>query len=751
MKWSIERKIMAVAGIIVVLLLINELVSYRATRILIDHERLVSHTYQALAQLEATLSTVKDAETGERGYIISGDESYLEPYRTALDEIRGHVEKLRQLTADNPTQQARIAIFERKIAERLVTLKRGIDLNKASDVEGARQLILSGLGKRQMNDLRQQVEVMESEENELLRQRSQQSRASGRNALVTDIVPNLVACVLLVLIFYIIIRDVTARKRAEEVLRQQREWLRITLSSIGDAVIATDTQGCITFMNSITESLTGWSQQEAEGKPLTEVFRIINAETRQPAEDPVTRVLQEGKVAGLANHTRLIARDGTERPIDDSAAPIQSEGKLIGVVLIFRDVTERNRHEEARLQLLAGERAAREQAEAASRSKDEFVAMISHELRSPLNSILGWAHLLRTAKLDPAETARAVEVIESNARAQARLIEDLLDISRAITGKLNLNIRPVDPAQSIQAAIESIRPAADAKSLQLEVHLEPKATWVSGDANRLQQIVWNLLSNAVKFTPRYGRIDVRAERIDSHVQITVSDSGMGISREFLPFVFERFSQANTTSERKYGGLGLGLSIVRHLVELHGGTVCGVSPGEGQGASFTVTLPVRVVRGEISETESAVTSAKDASSLTEAILLEGLRVMIVDDEAETRELLTIVLTRRGAEIRACSSAAEALEAIKQWRPSVLVSDIGMPGEDGFALIKKLRALEAEPGRNIPAVALTAYARSDDRLRALAAGFQIHVPKPVDAAELMLVIASLAGRMGKSISA
>ena len=301
MKWSIERKIMAVAGIIVVLLLINELVSYRATRSLIDHERLVSHTYQALAQLEATLSTVKDAETGERGYIISGDESYLEPYRTALDEIHGHVEKLRQLTADNPTQQARIALFERKIAERLVTLKRGIDLKKARDAEGARQLILSGLGKRQMNDLRQQVEVMENEENELLRQRSQQSRASGRNAFVTDIVPNLVACVLLVLIFYIIIRDVTARKRAEEVLRQQREWLRVTLSSIGDAVIATDTQGCITFMNSITESLTGWNQLEAEGKPLTEVFRIINAETCQPAEDPVTRVLREGKVAALAN------------------------------------------------------------------------------------------------------------------------------------------------------------------------------------------------------------------------------------------------------------------------------------------------------------------------------------------------------------------------------------------------------------------------------------------------------------------
>ena len=279
------------------------------------------------------------------------------------------------------------------------------------------------------------------------------------------------------------------------------------------------------------------------------------------------------------------------------------------------------------------------------------------------------------------------------------------------------------------------------------MQLEPRGSLISGDPNRLQQIVWNLLSNAVKFTPRYGRIAVRVERINSHLQITVNDSGAGISPEFLPYVFDRFSQANTTSERKYGGLGLGLAIVRHLVELHGGTVRADSPGEGQGTTFTVMFPVRAVREEMSEIERTDTSAEAGVSLADQIRLDGLRVMIVDDEAETRDLLTIMLAQHGAEVKACASAAEALDAIEQWRPYVLVSDIGMPGEDGYALIRKLRALGPERGGNTPAVALTAYARSEDRLRALAAGFQMHVSKPIETVELIMVIASLAGRASK----
>jgi PAS domain S-box-containing protein len=750
MRWTIEKKIMAGAGLVLAILLINALVSYRVTRRLIDNEGLVAHTHEVLTELEDVMSTMDDAETGERGYLLTGDKSYLEPYQSAVGAIHTRVEKLALLTSDNLNLQAHMPALEREIAYRLDNLKRQIDSRQSFHAEGARQIVLSGAGERQMDDIRHDIAVMESEENDLLKRQSEDAQASGRYSFLTDFVANLIACGLLSAVSYVVVSDVNARKRSEEALRQQREWLQVTLSSIGDAVIATDTNGDVTFLNPVAESLTGWKQDEAQGKSLRKVFNIMNEQTRELVENPALRAMQEGLIIGLANHTVLVAKDGTEIPIDDSGAPIKgAEGKVIGAVLIFRDITERRLVEEERSTLLASERAARENAEAASRSKDEFVAMISHEIRTPLNSILGWAQLLRRGKFDQAETERATEIIERNARAQSQLIEDLLDVSRVISGKLTLNVRSVELAQIIEATMDSIRPAAEAKSIQLRARLESRGSVVAGDPDRLQQIVWNLLSNAVKFTPRDGRVEVSLDRVDSHLQITVSDSGVGIGPEFLPFVFDRFSQANTTSERKYGGLGLGLAIVRHLVELHGGTVQADSPGEGQGATFTVTLPVKALREKMIELERAAPSAKPsaeyADSLTDAIMLDGIRIMIVDDEAEARDLLTAMLTRRGAEVKTYASAAEALEGIERWQPSVLVSDIGMPGEDGYALIGKLRALGPEQGGAIPAVALTAYARSEDRMRALASGFQVHVPKPIEAGELVVVIARLAGRL------
>ena len=751
MRWTIEKKIMAGAGLVLAILLINALVSYRVTRRLIDNERLIAHTHEVISELDDVMSTMDDAETGERGYLLTGEKSYLEPYQSAVGAIHARVEKLAQLTADNPNWQAHLPALEREIADRLDNLKSQIDRRKSGHADGARQIVQSDVGERQMDDVRHDIVGMESEENDLLERQSEEAKASGRYSFLTDFVANLIACGLLSSVAYVVVSDVNARKRAGEALRQQREWLQVTLSSIGDAVIATDTDGDVTFLNPVAESLTGWKQEEAQGQSLRKVFNIMNEQTRETVENPALRAIQEGSIVGLANHTVLVAKDGTEMPIDDSGAPIKgAEGKVIGAVLIFRDITDRRLAEEERSTLFASERAARKKAEAASRSKDEFVAMISHEIRSPLNSILGWAQMLRMGKLDQAETERATEIIVRNARAQSQLIEDLLDISRVITGKLALNVRSVELAQIIEAAMDSIRPAAEAKSIQLQARIDSRDSLVSGDPNRLQQIVWNLLSNAVKFTPRHGRVEVSLRRVDSSFQITVSDSGVGISPEFLPFVFDRFSQADTSSERKYGGLGLGLAIVRHLVELHGGTARADSPGEGQGATFTVTLPVRALREGMSELEPGTPIAEYADSLTDAIMLDGLRVMIVDDEAETRDLLTTMLTRRGAEVKACASAAEALEEIGRWRPSLLVSDIGMPEEDGYTLIGKLRALGPERGGGIPAVALTAYARSEDRMRALASGFQVHVPKPIEAGELVVVIASLAGRLSKDVT-
>jgi signal transduction histidine kinase/CheY-like chemotaxis protein len=429
-------------------------------------------------------------------------------------------------------------------------------------------------------------------------------------------------------------------------------------------------------------------------------------------------------------------------PISLTVSPVRDRhGKIIGASKIARDISDRVRADAERARLLASERAARARAEAASREKDEFVAMISHEIRSPLNAILGWAQTLQQTHLDPTVTSRALESIERNARTQVQLLEDLLDISRAIAGKLRLDIRPVDLRRSLEAALEPTRPAAKAKSITVDVHCDLRGALVTGDADRLQQIFWNLLSNAVKFTPPNGRVAVSVQRLNSNVEVTICDSGIGIPADFLPYVFERFTQANTSSTRRHGGLGLGLAIVRHLVELHGGSIAADSRGEAQGSTFTVKFPVRAIQEDVKQEPQGRGLSGD--ELTTGMVLDGLRIMIVDDERETRELLTTVLQTRGAEVKACASASEAMSAIQDWRPSVLVSDIGMPDEDGYSFMTKVRKLSSQR-RSVPAIALTAYARAEDRMRALAAGFQMHVPKPVEVAELLLAIASLGRR-------
>ena len=411
------------------------------------------------------------------------------------------------------------------------------------------------------------------------------------------------------------------------------------------------------------------------------------------------------------------------------------------VVVLFSDITERKTMELERERLLGLETDARELAEEASLLKDEFLATISHELRTPLNSILGWVQMLRGGTLPADRTARALETIERNARAQARLIEDLLDMSRIVSGKLGLDVQPVELSTIVEAAIESIRPAAEVKSIQLVSRLEP-CGMVTGDPNRLQQVAWNLLTNAVKFTPRGGRVRVEIECIDSIVALTVSDTGQGIASDFLPYVFERFRQAEGGTTRLKGGLGLGLSIVKQLVEMHGGTIRARSDGEDKGASFTVCLPVsaaprRALHGSIRPEANA-----EAVAVIGERRLEGMQLLVVDDEDDTREMLIAMLETNGAAVAQASSAAEGRAAFAAAPPDVLVSDIGMPGDNGYSFIASIRALSADEGGKVPAVALTAYARSEDRTKALSAGFSSHVAKPVEAEELVAVIASLA---------
>jgi len=383
-------------------------------------------------------------------------------------------------------------------------------------------------------------------------------------------------------------------------------------------------------------------------------------------------------------------------------------------------------------------------AQESNRLKDEFLATVSHELRTPLTAMLGWAHMLRAGHLDERSAAHALETIERNARSQAQLIDDLLDVSRIITGKLRLDLRQVDPGFFVESAIEAVRPAADAKEIRIQKVSEAGVAPVAGDPVRLQQVVWNLLSNAIKFTPRGGVVRVSLGMADSHVEIVVSDNGVGIGSDFLPHVFDRFRQADMSTTRHHGGLGLGLSIVRHLVELHGGTVEAESAGEGRGASFVVKLPVAPVHKKEARAERARPAARETPTYDYPDRLDGLKVLVVDDEPDTREMLRVGLTRCGAHVTATGSTREALAAIEKERPDLLISDIGMPGEDGYDLIRRVREMPPQSGSRLPAIALTAYARVEDRLQALRAGYQMHVPKPVEFAELVAVAASLVRR-------
>ena len=403
---------------------------------------------------------------------------------------------------------------------------------------------------------------------------------------------------------------------------------------------------------------------------------------------------------------------------------------------------------EERQTLLESERAARSAAERLSSIKDEFLATLSHELRTPLNAILGWAHLLRTAAKDRPDILKGVETIQRNARAQTQLIEDLLDMSRITSGKLRLDIQPLSPVSVIEAAVESVKPGAEAKGLRLEKLLDPRAGPISGDPGRLQQVIWNLLSNAIKFTPRDGKVQIVLERVNSHVEISVADTGVGIEPPLIPHLFERFRQADASITRQYGGLGLGLSIVKSLVELHGGTVVVESPGLGAGTTVTVKLPLIVAYRPppAEERLHPRTPSHDVAMFVTAEL-SGLRVLVVDDQPDARDLVRRVLEECGAHVVTAGTAQEALAVIEAEHPNVLVTDIGMPEIDGFELLKRVRALGPDRGGRLPAVALTAFARTEDRTRALRAGFLAHVAKPVDPSELVATVASVAGRVNE----
>jgi len=429
-----------------------------------------------------------------------------------------------------------------------------------------------------------------------------------------------------------------------------------------------------------------------------------------------------------------------------TVSPIRdAHGNVVGASKVARDISERRALEQIRRTLFEREQTARVEAEALNRGKDQFLATLSHELRTPLNSIYGWARMLEAGRLDPEAMKRATQGILRGAKAQVQLIEDLFDVSRVITGKMHLAVRPLVVSEVLEAALDTVRPAALAKGIRLDVTLDPLVSLILGDPDRLQQVVWNLLSNAVKFTPQGGRVQLVLKSAGSQIEISVSDTGQGIAPEDLPQLFERFRQLDTGSTRRHGGIGIGLALVRHLVELHGGTVAATSRGVGQGSTFSVTLPVSIAPQTVPPAPAGhpAEPGPDAEKLKPASLRD-LRVLVVDDDLDGRELAALLLVNAGADVRTAGSAADAMTALEEWWPDVLVTDLEMPHEDGYSLLKRARHFAMLHGRRLAALALTAYGRSEDRVRTLAGGFNLHLAKPADPAELVLAVANLAGR-------
>jgi len=529
-----------------------------------------------------------------------------------------------------------------------------------------------------------------------------------------------------------ILRDMRALDKA-------RAYAESLIKNAPDPVFVSDLHGKILQANDAVYSLLGFRTAEVVEQSLSRFISVD--ETRE-----FMAALREVVARGVTRNARLTPRSASGEVIPttlNASALRDPDGTVIGAIGILRDMR-------------AYEMVVRELEESgrklddANRAKDEFLATLSHELRTPLSSILGWVRLLRSGTLDPASARRGLEVIERNTRTLAQLIEDLLDVSRIITGKLRLEVRPINLASVIVAAMEAVQTAADAKGIRLEASLDPSMSPITADPDRLQQVVWNLLTNAIKFTTTSGRVDVRLEPADSLARITVSDTGKGIRSELLPFVFDRFRQGETSVSRRHGGLGLGLAIVRHIIELHGGIVRAESPGDGRGATFTVELPL--IATSIGTVEAvAARRTFDSEPIVRPAALRGLRVLVVDDEADARELMRMILRSSGADVMAAGSADEAFEQVEQWHPDILVSDIGLPGDDGYALIQRLRSREAERGGSIPALALTAYARAEDKARALAAGFQVHLAKPLEPAEFVAAIANLVKKEGVATTA
>jgi PAS domain S-box-containing protein len=731
-----QRVLWGAAAALILMAGIGALNLARETRIAI---RGVQHTFKVLLAIDQLGVALTEAETGQRGYLLTGDARYLEPYEAAVPRVAPAVAELRRLTADNPSAQQRVAQIEALVPTKLAEMALTVERSRSSGSASALDIVRTDIGAHATDEIRALLGAMRDEENGLLGARLTVRDESLRGTMISAIALTTVSLLILAAAIGSLRRTLRQRNVAARSLADSEERLRVTLRSIGDAVIATDVAGRIVFLNPVAQALTGWHESEAIGVALEQVFRIFNEFSREPVDSPVAKVLREGVVVGLANHTVLIARDGSEHPIDDSGAPIRGAGgALMGVVLVFRDVTGRREAERVRADLLRAE-AERDAAGAANRAKDEFLAVVSHELRSPLAAASGWIEALEAGTLDAADRARAVETIGRSVRLQSLLVSDLLDVSRIVAGKLTIERMPMDVAPIVQAAVEDQRRAAGERNIEVRFDRGvPRVAMV--DRARFEQVISNLLSNAIRFTPEGGRIDVALTASGDMHELAVRDSGCGIAPHLLDRVFDRFWQSPHRDERDHGGLGLGLAIAKHMIEQHEGTIVAESDGEGHGTTIRIRLPRYAGSDVVAERPRRQRQPRG----DQRGVLDGVGVLLVEDHVDTRDAIAHLLRNRGASVRVADTVDGAL-ALHQAEPAaIVISDLGLRQQSGLDLIQRIRAEEETLGVRTPAIAVSGFVGSEERHKALAAGFDVHLPKPIGFPTLLESILELLAR-------
>jgi len=726
------RGIRGVFAIMAIVIAGSTIVTFWAGQRVIDTQsRAVFHRH-VIAQSEELLSTLKDAETGQRGFIITGDEKYLEPYNVALARLPEEVADLKGMTkVAIPVED--LASIKQLAQEKLSDLQTGIQLRRTGGLDAAVAMVKSGVGKETMDNLRVAIAQLQQQQETALRTETNAVETATRTRTLIFTLSGLISLLFIVWAYQRISSAIKGREvalaeteAARSEIQRQKDLLSVTLSSIGDCVIVSDEQGRITFMNHVAEKLTGWSFAEASLQPTGQVFRIVNEHTGEPVENPVEKVMTTGVIVGLANHTLLITKDGSEVPIDDSGAPIKEvDGTIRGAVLVFRDFSE---HKEAERAL----RDAKETAENANKAKDQFLAMLSHELRTPLTPVLATLNLWEASDDLPPSMQGDVQMLRRSVELEARIIDDLLDLTRIAKGMLSFSPEDTDVHEVLQFLVGICHSEFHQKRLLLLMQLHAPNHYVHTDAGRLQQVLWNIIKNAGKFTEAGGTITILTSNDAlGNLSIAIRDTGIGMTTETIARLFRPFEQADQRLGRRYGGLGLGMAISRALVELLGGAITAESAGLGEGSLFTVTFPAM----------QEVHEHRDGREVRKAKRPEEgrMKILLVEDHGDTAQALVRLLTTRGYQVQTAGTVAAGIEAIQRGKFDLLVCDIGLPDGTGFQLLERVRG-----SCKTPALALSGFGMEEDVTKCKQAGFEAHLTKPVNFQKLEAAIWQLTSR-------